>query len=431
MFALVDANAMYVSCERSFNPGLEGKPVIVLSNRDGCVVARSDQAKALGIKMGTPFFQTLELRQQHDIAVFSSNYTLYGDMSARLMSTLTHFVEDVEVYSIDEAFLQVDGYESIYPSYQGLGQAIRETVKQWLRLPVCVGFGPTKTLAKVANRLAKQHPEMGVCVLSTQQDIDEALASFPVEELWGVGYRYARKLKQNGIHTAAQLRDVNDEWINQVMTVNGLRLVHELRGFPCRMLEVQPPPKKSICAAPSFGRLVPDLDTITDALTTHLTRASEKLRRQNSLCGTLTVFLHTNRFRKTPGNRSDGPGQPAKQYYNARTVQLPHPTNSTAELLRYAQSILRSIFAFGYAYQKVGLIMTDLVPTDYRQKGVFVEGPDERLIRLAGVVDKLNHRYGQDKLRLASQLYNPDWPMQRQYLSPCYTTRWREILVVK
>lgn len=427
MFALVDANNMYVSCERSFNPALDGKPVIVLSNRDGCVVARSDQAKALGIKMGTPFFQTLELRQQHDIAVFSSNYTLYGDMSARLMSTLTHFVEDVEVYSIDEAFLQVDGYETIYPSYQGLGQSIRNTVKQWLRLPVCVGFGPTKTLAKVANRLAKQRPKLGgVYVLGTQQEIDEALANFPVDDLWGVGYRYARKLKQNGIQTAAQLRDANDDWINQVMTVNGLRLVHELRGFPCRMLEVQPPPKKSICAAPSFGRLVLDLDTITDALTTHLTRAGEKLRRQDSLCGTLTVFLHTNRFRKTPQN-----GLPAKQYYNSRTVQLPHPTNSTAELLRYAQSTLRSIFAYGYNYQKVGLIMTDLVPADYRQKGVFVDGPDERLIQLAGVVDKLNQRYGQNKIRLASQLYNPDWPMQRQFLSPCYTTRWKDILRVK
>ncbi|WP_332368946.1 DUF4113 domain-containing protein [Spirosoma telluris] len=207
------------------------------------------------------------------------------------------------------------------------------------------------------------------------------------------------------------------------MTVNGLRLQHELRGYPCRMLEVNPPPKKAICTAPSFGRLVPDLDTITDAMTSYLARSCEKLRKQDSLCGTITVFLHTDRFRKTPGN-----GQPAKQYYNSRTVELPHPTNSTAELLRYAQASLKAIFQFGYNFQKVGVILTNLVPADYRQKGLFVEGPDERMIKLAGLMDKLNYRYGRDKLRLASQQYNPDWPMKQEYLSPCYTTKWEDIL---
>ena len=427
MYALVDANAMYVSCERSFNPQLIGKPVVVLSNNDGCVVARSDEAKALGIKMGVPFFQLEELRQTHDLRVFSSNYTLYGDMSARLMSIMNHFVEDVEVYSIDEAFLQVDGYEGIYPSYRGLGETIRSTVAQWLRIPTCVGFGPTKTLAKLANRIAKQNPHLnGVCVLDTPEAISEALATFPVGDLWGVGRRYASKLRQEGITTAAHLRDANDDWINQVMTVNGLRLVHELRGFPCRMLEVNPPPKKAICAAPSFGRLVPDLPTMTEALTTHLARACEKLRKQDSLCGTITVFLHTNRFRRTPGN-----GQLARQYYNSRTVQLPHPTCSTTELIRYAETALNSIYKFGYNYQKVGIIMSNLVPVDHRQKGVFVEGPDERLIRLAGVMDKLNHRHGRDRVRLASQGSDPDWGHRQEYLSPCYTTRWKDILKAK
>ncbi|QDK80856.1 Y-family DNA polymerase [Spirosoma sp. KCTC 42546] len=427
MFALVDANNMYVSCERSFNPALEGKPVIVLSNRDGCVVARSNEAKALGIKMGTPYFQTADLREQHDIQVFSSNYTLYGDMSARLMSTLARFVEDVEVYSIDEAFLQIDGYDSIYPSYTGLGQSIRDTVKQWLRIPVCIGFGPTKTLAKVANRIAKKRPELhGVCVLSGEEEISEALAGYAIDDLWGVGYRYARALKSHGVSTAAQLRDVNDEWINKIMTVNGLRLVHELRGFPCKLLEVNPPPKKAICAAPSFGKLIPDLETIADALTAHLTRAGEKLRRQDSLCGTITVFLHTDRYRKTPGN-----GLPARQYYNSRTVELPHPTSSTAELNRYAQASLKAIFQYGYNFQKVGIILTNLVPSDYRQRGIFIDGPDERMIKLAAVVDKLNRRFGQDKLRLGSQLYNPDWPMKQEYLSKRYTTDWKEILTVR
>lgn len=426
MIGLVDANNMYVSCERSFNPALEGRPVLVLSNRDGCVVARSNEAKALGITMGMPFFQTAELRQQHDIAVFSSNYPLYGDMSARLMSTLARFVEEVEVYSIDEAFLSVDGYGNFYPSCQDLGQAIRQTVRQWLRIPVSIGFGPTKTLAKIANRFAKTRPELnGVYVLATHADIEEALHRFPVDELWGVGYRYARKLKQQGIQTAAQLRDANPDWIARVMTVNGLRLMHELRGFPCRMMVVDPPPKKAICAAPSFGKLIPDLATVADALTSHLSRAGEKLRRQNSLCGALTVFLHTNRFRKTPGN-----GLPAKAYYNARTVELPHPTSSTAELNHYAQAVLQSIFAFGYHYQKVGVILSNLVPAGYRQENIFVEGPDERFVKLAGLMDTLNQRYGRDTLRLASQRYNPEWPMRQEFLSRRYTTQWSDILTV-
>ena len=377
--------------------------------------------------MGQPFFQLEALRAEQEIAVFSSNYALYADVSARMHSILTNFFADVEVYSIDEAFAQVDGYEGIYPSYQGLGQAIRATMDQWLRIPVSVGFGPTKTLAKVANKLAKQTPHLGgVCVLDTPETIAQALSDFPVKELWGVGGRSALKLSRQGIKTAAQLREVPDEWINQVMTVNGLRLVHELRGFPCKLLAVNPPAKKAICTAPSFGRLVADLDTITDALTMYLARAAEKLRKQDSLCGTITVFLHTDRYRKTPGNHL-----PARQYSNHITVSLPHPSSATPELLNYAVGGLKSIFRFGYLYQKVGIMLTDLVPGDYRQKGVFVEGPNEKLLALVGVVDRLNQRFGQDKLRLASQHYNPDWPMQQQWLSKRYTTRWEEILLAK
>ncbi|GAB3899950.1 Y-family DNA polymerase [Spirosoma agri] len=343
------------------------------------------------------------------------------------MSVLTQFAPDVEVYSIDEAFLWIEEYVGLYPTYQDLGAAIREKVDQWLRLPVCVGFGPTKTLAKLANRLAKKTPELnGVCVLDTPEAIEEALWGFPVEDLWGVGSRLASKLKKEGIRTAYQLREVNNEWIRQAMTVNGLRLVHELRGLPCKLLAVSPPAKKTICAAPSFGKLIPDLAIITDALTTHLSRSCEKLRKQDSLCGAITVFLHTDRFRRTPGN-----GLPAKQYAGSITLVLPHPTNSTTELLKYAESGLKAIFRFGYNYLKVGIMLSDLVPGDYRQKGVFVEGPNEKLIALSSVVDKVNRRYGQDKLRLASQQYNPDWPMKQKYLSKRPTTRWEDILEAK
>lgn len=426
MLGLVDANNFYASCQRSFDPSLLNRPVVVLSNNDGCVVARSNEAKALGITMGAPFFQMAEIIENHNVAVFSSNYTLYGDMSARLMSTLTHFVEDVEVYSIDEAFIQADGYEAIYPSYRGLGESIRTTVAQWLRIPVSVGFGPTKTLAKLSNRIAKQRPELsGVCVLDTPEAIDEVLSDFPVGDLWGVGRRYAGMLKRNGITTAAQLRNANDDWVNQVMTVNGLRLVHELRGFPCRVLEVGQPPKKAIVTAPSFGRLIPDLKTITEAMTTYLGKASEKLRRQDSLCSTMTVFLHTNRFKKSPN------GQPAKQYYNARTITLPHPTASLTELVRYGDSALQSIFQFGYAYQKVGIILSGFVPSDYRQKGLFIDGPDERMVKLSSIMDRLNQRHGRGTIQLANQSFSPDWEHNRKYLSPCYTTKWSEILKVR
>jgi DNA polymerase V len=237
-----------------------------------------------------------------------------------------------------------------------------------------VGIAPTKTLAKVANKLAKGRPD-GVCVLDTAEAISEALEAFPIEDLCGVGSRSAGKLKQHGIKTAAHLRDVPDDWIRQLMTVNGVRLVHELRGFPCKLLAVNPPAKMSICCAPSFGKLVADLDTITDALSTHLSRAGEKLRKQHSLCGAITVSLHTNKFRRTPGN-----GLPAKQYNNSITVSLPHPTSATPDLLKYAASALQAIFACGYVYQKVGVILTDLVSADYRQKGVFVEGPNKKLL---------------------------------------------------
>ncbi|MBD2753737.1 Y-family DNA polymerase [Spirosoma validum] len=427
MYGLVDANNFYASCHRAFDPTLEGKPIVVLSNRDGNIVARSNEAKALGIGMGQAFFETKDLREQHDIRVFSSNYELYGDVSARLMSVLTQFVPDVEVYSIDEAFLLCEDYVGIYPSYSGLGQDIREKMKQWLRLPVCVGFAPTKTLAKVANRLAKKNPELnGVCVLDSQEAIAEALEHFPIADLWGVGRKSAGKLKRNGIETAAQLRDVNDDWIRQTMTVNGLRLVHELRGLPCKLLEVNPPAKKSICTEPGFGQVIPDLTQINDALTVHLSRVCEKLRRQESLCGAVTVWLRTNPYRRTPGN-----GQPAKQYSNSVTVRLPHPTSSTLEIVKYAESALKAIFRFGYHYAKVGVMLTDLVPQDYRQAGVFVSGPDERLIKLSKAMDKVNKRYGHDTLRMASQLYNPEWPMKPQWLTPRYTTRWDDILEAK
>lgn len=426
MLGLVDCNNFYVSCERSFNPTLENRVVVVLSNNDGCVIARSSEAKLLGIKMGTPHFQLKELIKEQDVKVFSSNYTLYGDMSARVMATLGRFAEDVEVYSIDEAFLNLDGYAQVYPDLRRMALALQGTVRRWTRIPVSVGMAPTKTLCKVANYFAKRQPEhAGVLLLDSPELISDVLSEFPVSELWGVGSRYAAMLRRNDIRTAAQLRDAPDEWINQAMTVNGLRLAYELRGMPCKMLETETVPKKAICTSPSFGRLIPDLKTMSEALVTHLSRAAEKLRKQGSAAGVLTVFVHTNRFKKSPN------GQPAKQYYNSRTVRMPHPTASTSELAGYALAALKSVYQFGYDYQKVGVMLSNLVPSDHRQASFLTDGPDERLAALSATVDRLNYRFGRDKVRLAGAGYDTTWHHKQQWMSPAYTTKWGEILTVK
>ena len=426
MIGLVDANNFYVSCQRSFDPLLMGRAVVVLSNNDGCVIARSNEAKALGIKMGVPYFQLQELRQQHDIKIFSSNYTLYGDMSARIMATLGRFVEDVEVYSIDEAFLNLTGYESLYPDLTILASNIRSTVLQWTRVPVSVGIAPTKTLCKVANYFAKRQPQYdGILLLNTDAKITDALADFDVSELWGIGWRYAGMLKRNGIRTASQFRDLPDDWIDAKLTVNGLRLAYELRGMPCKLMELETAPKKAICTAPSFGRLIPDQDTIRQAIATHVSRATEKLRKQGSAAGTMTVFLHTNRHKRSPN------GELAKQYYNSRTVELPHPTASTSELVSYAVAAMDSIYQFGYAYQKVGVILSGLVPTGHRQGDVFTSGPDERIVKLSAVIDKINYRHGRDKVRVAGAGYDPSWHHKQQCMSPRYTTQWKEIIKVQ
>ncbi|ARK10116.1 Y-family DNA polymerase [Fibrella sp. ES10-3-2-2] len=427
MLGLVDCNNFYASCERSFDPSLIGKPVVVLSNNDGCVVARSNEAKAVGIKMGVPLFQLEELRKAHEVKVFSSNYTLYGDMSSRIMSILGRYVEEVEVYSIDEAFMNLVGYESVYPDLVAFAQQIRQTTNQWTRIPVSIGMAPTKTLCKIANWYAKREAQHnGALLLDTPPKIEQALYSFDIAELWGVGWRYAGLLKRNGIRTAAHLRDMPDEWLAANMTVNGLRLAHELRGLKCHLIETIAPAKKAICTAPSFGQVIPDLPLIRQALTTHVGRVAEKLRRQDSAASAVTVFLHTNRHRKTPGN-----GLAAKQYYGSRTVELPHSTASTAELASYAQAALTAIFRTGYHYQKVGVMLTGLVPADFRQANLFNDGPDDRQVKLARVVDKLNYRYGRDKIRLAAAGYDPTWHHKQKWMSKRYTTQWKDILTVK
>lgn len=428
MFGLVDMNSYYVSCEASFNPKIDYFPSVVVGNNDHCVIARNQRAKEIGIKMGQPLFQIRELLAEHNVQICSANFALYGDMSSRFHSIMYEFVEDSEVYSIDEAFIRVDqSYEGIYPSYHSLGEKIRDTILDWLRIPSCVGFAKTKTLAKVANRIAKKTPEMqGVCVLHTKSEVESILADFAIDDLWGIGYQYARMLKQAGFKNALQLRDADINWIRTKMTVNTARLVYELRGYPVRILEDNPLPKRTIIVAPSFGNLIPDISNIKDAMANHLARACEKLRKQDSLAKHLTIFLHTNRNRKTPGNGLD-----SKQYSASQGITLPFHTNNVSDFLKYGTAALERIYRFGYPYQKVGVVLNDIVPEDYQQGELFTDLPNKKRIELGHTIDRINFKHGRDTVYLAAQTQSKEWGMIQNTLSQRYTTNWGELLVVK
>ena len=298
MYALVDCNNFYASCERVFDPRLEQRPIVVLSNNDGCVIARSNEAKALGIAMGEPAFQKEEVYAKHNVAVFSSNFALYGDMSQRVMRTLAQHSAAMEIYSIDEAFLECGGLTA--DGLDRFGSQLRKTVKQWTGIPVSIGVAPTKTLAKVANHIAKRLPDnSGVCVLNKEETIEYCLKKLPVEKLWGVGRRYALFLRSWGINTAWDLRRMPEGWVKDNMTVVGLRLQKELKGEPCIPLENQPQKKKEICTSRSFGTMVTELDELQQAVSMYATRCAEKLRTQNSCTNLVEVFLHTNPFPNT------------------------------------------------------------------------------------------------------------------------------------
>jgi DNA polymerase V len=421
MIFLVDANNFYVSAERIFRPDLESKPVVVLSSNDGNVIARSNEAKNLKIPMGEPVFKLPELVKKHNVQLLSANFTLYGDISARLMRILNQFVEEIEIYSIDEAFLDLTTYEQVYSDLPMFAHQIKSTVNQWIGLPVSVGIAPNKTLSKVANWFAKRRPEHnGVFQLSNPDEIQNALSDFPCGEVWGIGHQYNQLLKKNGIITAYDLTQCHDVWIQKHMTIDGLRLVDELRGNPRRSIQRYPPPKKSILTSPTFGKPVDDLKTLQEALTTHVVRCAEKLRRQQSAARLLTVYLQTNPFRRQE-----------PQYFNHQSVVLPHPSSATPELLQYAIGVLNTIYKPAYHYKRVGVMLSGFVPEDFQQSNLFTEVPDERLRVVSETIDDLNEKYGRDKIRFAAQGYSQHWKPRSKYLSRRYTTRWDEILRAK
>jgi DNA polymerase V len=423
IFALVDCNNFYASCEKLFDPKLEGVPLVVLSNNDGCVVARSAEVKALGIPMGIPWFKLREDAKKLGIQAMSSNYTLYADMSNRVVEVLEGFSPHVEVYSIDESFLLLDGFAS--RGLEDYGRSIRQRIQDWLGLAVCVGIAETKTLAKLANHCAKKKlaGSQGVCDFTTlpTSDLSALFAKIKVGETWGVGPRLAPRLEKIGIHTVQDLRDAEPARIRALFSVVLERTVRELKGVSCLNLEETIPDKKQIISSRSFGQRIGALEHLADALAFHATRAAEKLRAQHSVAGALTIFIRTNPFAlKEP------------QYQRSLTIPLPQATQDTRTLVKWAGRGLRRIYRRGFAYAKAGVMLSEIRPAALEQADLFTDLEDtERSDTLMGIMDQINHRWGRGTLRTASEGAEGIWKMNRGHLSPCYTTSWDELPTVR
>jgi len=418
MYALVDCNNFYASCERVFNPSLIGVPIVVLSNNDGCVIARSNEAKTLGIPMGEPAFKLKDIIDKHGVAVFSSNYTLYGDMSARVMQTLSTFECPMEVYSIDEAFLHLDGMDRM--DLAAFGRKIVRTTTKNTGIPVSIGIAPTKTLAKVANRYAKKYKAYkGACVIDTDEKRVKALQGFAIGEVWGIGRKYSKRLEYYGIHTAWDLTQRPANWVRRQLSVVGERIWNELWGIPCIELNNQPSAKKQICTSRSFGNKLTELKDLEEAVANHAASCAAKLRRQHSCAAGILVFILTNPF-----------SEHDSQYVNSRHFKLSVCTNDTAELIGHAKKLLFAIFRQGYAYKKAGVIITEIVPNSALQTDLFDPIDRERQKRLMKTLDNINEGLGSNKIRSAAQGYGRNWKLRNEKLSPCYSTKLSDVIVV-
>jgi len=418
--ALVDCNNFYASCERLFQPALRGVPVVVLSNNDGCVIARSNEAKALGIVMGDPWHLVRDRHADSGIVVRSSNYTLYGDLSARVMRVLSDFTPELEVYSIDEAFLGFGGFEGFEGRLEAHARQLRATVLQWTGIPVSVGIAPTKTLAKVANRTAKKDPASGgVCVLLTREAQEEALGRLELTDLWGVAGRLAERMRAIGISTPLELRDADPQAVRGAFSVVVERMVHELRGRPCLDLERHSPDRKSIMATRSFGRPVALRREMEEAVATHTARAAEKMRRQGLATASLIVFCHTNRHR---------PDQP--QYGGTRPVQLTVATADTGRLTKAAMFGLDCIWRDGFLYKKAGVVFPALTKAREVQGSLFLRPDGDRSKALMASLDVLNGRYGRGTVAYGTATGARGWTLRAEHVSARFTTRWGDLLSV-
>ena len=418
--ALVDVNNFYVSAERVFNPKLEGRCVVVLSNNDGCVVARSGEVKALGVPMGGPWFKLKDLARQHNIIALSSNYTLYADMSNRVMAVLSEFSARQEIYSIDECFLDMAGHSEDFTQY---GRQIRQRIQQWLGLPVSVGFAPTKTLAKLANHIAKKRAEFGgVCDLSamTVQQQDEIFSSIAVGEVWGVGRKLSEQLQQGGITTVKHLRDFDIHRIRNRFGVVMERTVRELRGVAClEMIDISPP-RKQIISSRSFGQSVTTLSELQEAVSVYMSTAAAKLRGQGSVAATAYVYILTNEHKKEE-----------PQYSRGITIALAQPTDDTMQLVAAVKAGLRRIYRPGYCYKKAGVMLADITSAGVVQAQLFEDTlGSEKSLKLMAAMDGINLRMGKGTIHLASDGVEQSWRMNRSSMTPAYTSSWEELAVV-
>ncbi len=419
MYALVDCNNFYVSCERVFQPQLNGKPVVVLSNNDGCIISRSNEAKALGIPMGAPEFQVRDLIKQHDIRVFSSNYALYGDLSHRVMKILENYSPNVEVYSIDEAFLNFSGMTIL--ELNVYGAEIQHRILKWLSIPIGIGFAPTKALSKVANKIAKKFPERtnGVYVIDTEEKRIKALKWTKIEDVWGIGFRLTKKMQARNIKTAYDFTlPYNEAFIRKEMGVVGMRLKYELEGKSVLEME-EPKAKKNIAVTRSFEKDITDFNELKERVVTFASVCSEKLRKQNSCCNVVTLYL-----RKDPFNAN------GEKYSFYRMQTLSFPSNTSFSISQTAIMMLKDLYQEGTAYKKAGVIVSEIVPSSQRQFKLFDE-ENPKYQKLMEVMDAVQAKTGERKLRLASQDLKRTWKMKQNHLSNRYTTNFNELLEVK
>jgi DNA polymerase V len=418
MIALADCNNFYASCERVFNPSIREKPVVVLSNNDGCVIARSNEAKALGIEMGAPAFKNKHIFDKNGVFVFSTNFALYGDLSQRVMSILSKEVPQIEIYSIDEAFLDCNGIDNIHL----FGMNLRKKVTQYTGIPISIGIAPTKTLSKVANHLAKHTTKSGVFILDDMNQISDSLKEFPLAKLWGVGRQYAKKLSFYGIRTAYDLTIRSDKWIQHHMSIVGLKMVKELRAIPCFNLEINSQSKKSICTSRTFGQEVDNIRQLAQALSTYASMCASKLRKQKSCAKTMTVFILTNPFKQ----------EYRVNYSGVRKIHFSTPTNDSLEIVTKAIEGLRGIYRNDCIYKRAGVIMSDIIPQSTVQLTFFDNIEDvEKRHHLMKAIDNINEEYGRMKIRLCVNGFARKWKLRQERLSPCYTTRMTDLLRVK
>ena len=399
--ALIDCNSFYVSCERLFNPKIKNIPVVVLSNNDGCVISRSIEAKKIGIKMGEPYFKVKELVKKNNVQIFSSNYSLYGDLSRRVMKVLKGFSDKIEIYSIDEAFIDLSHIKD--ENIEDYGKKIRERVLKWTGIPTSVGISCTKTLSKVANHVAKKN-KTGVIFL--KDNIDDVLKNFDISDIWGVGRQLSKLYIKNGINNAYKLKNISNSWVKKSTNVLGAKTVMELRGIPCINLETEETKRKSCCVSRSFGRKIESLNKLKESITTHCLNAAEKIRNDNQTTRSITVFIRTSPFDK---NR--------KYYSNSLTIDLPIATNNSLELVKMATESLKKIYKYGYFYQKAGIILSKLSEAGEKNLNLLTPILENKSQTLMKAIDLTNAKYGRNVISVAQAGINNSWKMRREHSS--------------